>query len=547
MLIIASGLTIPAQTTTFTYQGRFTDAAVSQPTGGTYDFRFTLYDSAGIAVGTPVVRDDVAVDNGTFTVTLDFGAAFDGTARTLEIGVRAGTSTGAFTNLSPRQPITSAPYAIQALNAANAINATNAATATSAENLTGGLSGDVSGTQTATIVATVGGKTAEQISASVNETTNATNANAANTIVKRDSLGGFNAGSLAATDKTLFVAGDNGANEVLRVTSNYSDTANNGGLLARFRSAGFGPAADRFRFDNSGGFIAIGSIGYGTIPTSGGGWRMMWYPYKAAFRVGGIEADQWNDANIGFYSIAAGYNTTASSTGSFAGGWETTASGSFSTAFGYLSRAGGTYSVALGSRAHTGCNNGETSCSTALAYNGVFVFSDNSSVNYFNGTANNQFNVRAAGGYRLFSNSSLTSGVTLSAGGGSWTSVSDRNAKENFGAVDSRDILRKVLNLPISTWSYKGQNFRHIGAMAQDFYAAFGVGENDKTITTVDPDGVSFAAIQGLNEKLEEQTENLKKENETLKERLERQQMTIDALKKIVCEIKSGADICKSN
>ena len=59
--------------------------------------------------------------------------------------------------------------------------------------------------------------------------------------------------------------------------------------------------------------------------------------------------------------------------------------------------------------------------------------------------------------------------------------------------------------LPITTWNFKElHDGRHIGPMAQDFYAAFGLGRSDTTITSVDPDGVALAAIQGLNQKLEE-------------------------------------------
>jgi cell division protein YceG involved in septum cleavage len=81
--------------------------------------------------------------------------------------------------------------------------------------------------------------------------------------------------------------------------------------------------------------------------------------------------------------------------------------------------------------------------------------------------------------------------------------TSDRNKKENFSVVDDRDILQRVANLPISNWNFKtGERTRHIGPMAQDFYAAFNVGTDDKHIATVDEGGVALAAIQGLNEKL---------------------------------------------
>jgi hypothetical protein len=72
--------------------------------------------------------------------------------------------------------------------------------------------------------------------------------------------------------------------------------------------------------------------------------------------------------------------------------------------------------------------------------------------------------------------------------------------KDNFVAVDSERILERVASMPIQRWNYKSQDasVKHIGPTAQDFAAAFGVGENDTTISTVDADGVALAAIQGL-------------------------------------------------
>ena len=100
----------------------------------------------------------------------------------------------------------------------------------------------------------------------------------------------------------------------------------------------------------------------------------------------------------------------------------------------------------------------------------------------------------------------------MAPGGGSWTSVSDRNAKENFKPVNATEVLEKVAALPLSNWNYKSQdaNIRHLGPMAQDFKAAFGLGESDKGITTIDADGVALAAIQGLNQKLEERNSEIR-------------------------------------
>jgi hypothetical protein len=107
--------------TTFTYQGRLMDGG--NPANGTYDFEFKLYDAlTGGNVITPTVggiitRNDVPVANGLFTVNLDFGNAFDGKAAWLQIGVRQGTSTGAYTTLSPRQALNAVPYALHSLHA----------------------------------------------------------------------------------------------------------------------------------------------------------------------------------------------------------------------------------------------------------------------------------------------------------------------------------------------------------------------------------------------------------------------------------------------
>jgi hypothetical protein len=103
--------------------------------------------------------------------------------------------------------------------------------------------------------------------------------------------------------------------------------------------------------------------------------------------------------------------------------------------------------------------------------------------------------------------------------GTSFVTTSDRGAKENFQSVSPAEILAKVAALPIQQWNFKSDTgASHIGPMAQDFYAAFGVGPDDKHIATVDADGVAFAAIQGLNQKLEE----TRAENADLKKRLER-------------------------
>lgn len=119
-LALATASSALAQTTAFTYQGRLTDTG--NPATGTYDMQFKLFDTPAVGTGTQqggtVSTPAVAVSAGLFTVTLDFGAnVFSGPPRHLEIGVRTAGSPNPHAILSPRQPVTSSPYAVQTLNA----------------------------------------------------------------------------------------------------------------------------------------------------------------------------------------------------------------------------------------------------------------------------------------------------------------------------------------------------------------------------------------------------------------------------------------------
>jgi hypothetical protein len=161
---------------------------------------------------------------------------------------------------------------------------------------------------------------------------------------------------------------------------------------------------------------------------------------------------------------------------------------------------------------------------------GTFVWGDSTDGD-IRSTNANSWTVRASGGVRFFSDSNLTMGVMLNAGEGAWSAMSDRQAKTNFASVDPQEVLRRVAALPIQTWSYKEQpSVRHVGPMAQDFGAAFEVGADDKHITTVDADGVALAAIQGLNQKLEEQLAARDAEIQALRQSLAELNCLVNAL-----------------
>lgn len=324
------------------------------------------------------------------------------------------------------------------------------------------------------------------------------------------------------------------------------------------------PTAD-FELIGDNGFLISGTHGSGASQVFTGD-RLVYYPKKSHFYVGGGTINL-NDSYIGDYSFASGFNNTPRGDYSTAFGYACSSNGEASFASGYASQANGNYSFAQGqnsivngvsaigmgraanshglasialgyhpaaTKAHAVsmgyyCSALDTSA-YALGYRanvshkGSFLYADASSTSAtFYSTAENQFMVRAAGGTIFYSATDLSTGVTLPAGGGAWASVSDSTKKENILPVDEIDILNKLKSIEVSEWNYKTQDssIRHIGPMAQDFYALFGYGESDTTITTIDIDGVNMAALKGLIHKaelLEEKTLAFKALNEKFHE-----------------------------
>jgi len=334
-------------------------------------------------------------------------------------------------------------------------------------------------------------------------------------------------------------------------------------ILLRLRSGS--PLGDRFRVDSAGGVVALGQIGIGIIPASGAGWRMMWYPYKTAFRAGYADAgNQFDDANIGFYSWAGGALSKAAGNYAFAMGNQNNAEaqcavaigsgnnvygnatdgfgtcgvavglnnvvkdqagvalgqnawsdGDAAVAIGYRTTADADYSMAFGYR---GSTNGHT---------GAKVFADASTTDSIEAVANNEFAVRAAGGFRFRSNATLTNGCNIAAGGASITCASSKTIKENYVPADIEQILLKMRTVPINYWNIIDEEGKppHLGPFAEDFFEAFKLGNTDKAIGHQDIDGVNFAAIKALDARSEKQQERIQKleaENAELKLRLDR-------------------------
>jgi hypothetical protein len=269
--------------------------------------------------------------------------------------------------------------------------------------------------------------------------------------------------------------------------------------------------------NNSAGFLLNGLSENATVA---GGF------FNTASGAGSTVGGGSNNNASGFRdTIAGGDSNTASALRSaVVGGGGNTASGDNSVVAGGLyNTASGILSFAAGTQAK------------ASQY-GSFVWGDGT-FSDLTSPATNTFTVRASNGIWLGTTSSpaITSGhfIDTSTGAyltstGTWTNSSDRAKKHDLRALNSRNVLDKVARMPITSWSYKAErpSVRHIGPMAQDFYSAFGLGLDNKHITTIDEGGVALAAIQGLYR----QNKTLQRENRSLRAELRAQNARLTKL-----------------
>jgi hypothetical protein len=250
--------------------------------------------------------------------------------------------------------------------------------------------------------------------------------------------------------------------------------------------------------------------------TIGGGKNNLAYGYGATV-AGGAD----NTASGSYSTVAGGVSNTASENyAAICGGLDNTASDWYSAVLGgYLNVANGSYGTVIGGSSNTASGNtaatviggwdndagGSFSVAGGLRakalYDGDFVWADSSDVD-FASTAPNQFFVRASGGVYFYASPNGDNGghCILPANGTGWSCSSDVNLKENFTPVDAQVILDRLEKISITRWNVKGQDasVQHIGPAAQDFYAAFGLGDDERLISSTDAQGVAFAAIQGL-------------------------------------------------
>ncbi len=303
------------------------------------------------------------------------------------------------------------------------------------------------------------------------------------------------------------------------VSGGYGNVASRRGATV---SGGAGNTADA-RIATIGGGIRNEASGWGdTIsggrhnltsnlyPTIGGGAENV-----ATGLVATVAGGAGNEATASHATVGGGMGNRATDMhATVSGGYDNIGDGAFSTVIGGShNAAAGDHSVASGHRARV-----------AAIHSGAFLYADSSDADFHSSSAD-EFAVRATGGVRFVtaidSSGNPIAEVKLEPGSGSWSFVSDREVKVNSLPAAEARILALLADLPVTTWNYEGQDpsIRHIGPTAQDFHAAFGYGEDDQHISSVDADGVALAAIQGLYELAQTQAaraETLEAENAAL-------------------------------
>jgi hypothetical protein len=261
---------------------------------------------------------------------------------------------------------------------------------------------------------------------------------------------------------------------------------------------------------------------YGLAQTISGG-----YDNETSGDYATIGGGETNSADGTDATVGGGKENTASGTQSTVAGGADNTAGYRSTVSGGLSNAADSYGAVPGGYLNYATGHSFAAGRRAKAnHPGSFVFADSNDFDFAT-LVDNSFKVRTIGGVRFvvgIDGSGNTTWSCVLTYGNNWSCTSDRNMKENFKNVEGREILERLSEIPIQRWNAIGgdPDVDHISPMAQDFYAAFGLGEDERLIGTMDANGVALAAIQGLytiSQEQAEQIEDLQAENASLRKK----------------------------
>jgi trimeric autotransporter adhesin len=522
-----------------TYQGQLQDA--NGPVSDLAHMEFRLFDSeeSGTQLGSELTFGQVGVVDGLFQVDLDFGSVFDGSPVYLEVTVEGQV-------LSPRQRIAPTPMALFAINAdgggdfpldydessgllefehnsqgfriyphGNLDFPPRIAAGHSANEVQGNGATVLSGgrgiypNRATSVMAWIGGGIDNLASGEASMV-----------------VGGLQ--NVASSDISIVVGGSEniasgpysfvGGGKENQAEGEYSTIS---GGITNTNSGDMGTIAGGWWNTLSGDYATMSggafSAAQGAYSTIGGGVSHLTQGEYAT-----IPGGRWNSAN-GDYSFAAGRRAKAEHDGVWI--WADSRDADFVStgADQFLVRARGGVGINTDSPTRMLHMKGNSSLTPTMLFESeeapedrrvaalfMNVTTGHMSIGRMNdeGTslASTHLQIRSDDGYvgigRTGSSIShplhMGSGAHVTAGG-TWTNSSDADAKTDFQPVNPDEILAGVVQMPITYWEYKNdQGVRHLGPTAQDFAAAFQLGHGDKTISTVDVNGVALAAIQAL-------------------------------------------------
>lgn len=519
-----------------------------QPFSGSVDLSIELFGSeaGGTAIADTVVLEDVPVQSGSLLTNVDYGAVnpFGNQETWLGGGIRIGSSTGAFAAFTGRSRFTPAGFALHAQKIAPGIVGTQEIRAGEVQRR---VSGNCPGGQAIREIAADGtvscqlagsGSGGGDITAVIAGSGLAGGGDTGDVSISIANLGittGMLANGAVDTLKLAPLAVDGsrlaaGAVDTAKLAAGAVEASKIVAAQVQRRVTGACVPGESIRSIAENGTVVCQNIGGGGAAwgVTGNGGTISGTSFLGTtdqvpldLRTNGQRAlrlQQLDDPGGGAYggainSIAvtagAALNQALAAGSTVGGGGNAEvaniAAGKYSTVpGGYGNHAGGDYSFAAGRQAFV--RNAQQS-GDADGDAGTIVFADNQSQALVS-SGDNQFLVRANGGV-WFGRGNVpnnhpdhlidTSTGAFLSNGGTWTNSSSRSLKQGFAAVDVSQVLQGVLSLPLLRWHYTGSaEGEHLGPMAEDFRAAFGLGGDDRHISTVDADGVALAAIQAL-------------------------------------------------
>jgi hypothetical protein len=547
LLLLSTFATIPfANAATFAYHGTLQDGG--KPAEGQYDLELTLYSAptGGSAVGGPLALYAVPVHAGSFSTEADFGPAtrVQGDAW-LAVKVRA-AGTGEFAALSARTAVTAATTTSVCPGAwtlnGNAGNPAGSYLGTAdAQPLTFEVNGAQAGQITAGAfgnISVVFGSSSNVVAADAYfDTISGGIANSAGSGFT--TVGGGHGNDAAGDSSTV---GGGTLNQATGMNSTICGGFNNhadgiesfvggGGQLNSASGVQSVVAGGASNSASGQGSTVVGGFSNqagGYVSFAGGSHAKVRDAVEAGAGSGDYGTFVWSDTTSGDQGF------TSTGPNQFlvhaAGGVGINAPPIASSVELTLSSVPTDNTASLFMHGGTAADGIRSSAGAGTGNNDAIFFIDN-----YDGThVTRRFTLKS--GFAGFNQSNPGAPLVIGTTGnmtngngahvnvdGTYSSSSSREFKEAFAALDPLDILQRVVALPIQTWQYKGaETGRHLGPVAEDFKSIFGLGREDRYITTVDESGVALAAIQGLNAKVEAENTRLNRENAELRGQLDK-------------------------